>query len=225
MCSLLYKHKKKGGILFLSCILAILVWHSTKLERIYTFHKVNREVDILHEENGNIIQLDLAVDGKNLTKLTEVEPETTTSYNGPSTESIEKPSKNTPPMIDFVVRSAYIDTRARNGYKNSTVIFAETSKDVRKFGLIVGCGVDTIDAKEYKVESLYFSWIWYQMGHLTHEEIIITCYDLEAHENSTAFIAMLIIQLQTQLKYLQALLKLHTHQKENTLKTKRLHVH
>ncbi len=192
MCSLLYKHKKKGGILLLSCILAILVWQSTKLERIYTFHKVNREVDILHEENGNIIQLDLAVDGKNLTKSTEAEPEfaeTTTSYNGPVTESIKKPSNNAPPIVDFVVRSAYIDTRARNGYKNSTVIFAETSKDVLKFGLIVSCGVDTIDAKEYKVESLYFQWIWYHMGHLTHEDIMITCYDLEAHENSTAFIA------------------------------------
>ncbi|XP_064383577.1 uncharacterized protein LOC135332158 [Halichondria panicea] len=189
MCSLLYKNRKKGGILFLSCILAILVWHSRELERIYTFHKVNREVDILHEENGNYIQLDLAVDRKNLTKSTEVEPETTTRYNGPVTESIEKPPKNTPPMVDFVVRSAYIDTRERNGHKNSTVIFAEISKDVRKFGLIVGCGVDTIDAKEYKVESLYDSWIQKRMGHLTHEEIMITCYDLEAHENSTAFIA------------------------------------
>ena len=185
MCSLLYKHKKKGGILFLSCILAILVWHSTKLERIYTFHTVNRKVDIPHEENGNIVQL---YDRKNLTKSTEVEPETTTSYNGPVTESIKKPSNsNTPPMVDFVVRSAYIDTRERNGHKNSTVIFAETSKDVCKFGLIVGCGVDTIDAKEYKVESLYD--IWIRKLILTHEEIMITCYDLEAHENSTAFIA------------------------------------
>ena len=141
MCSLLYKHKKKG-VLFLSCILAILVWHSK--ERLNTFNKVKRErLDILHEENGNIIP------------------------------------KNTPPMVDFVVRSAYIDTRERNGYKNSTVIFAETSKDVLKFGLVVGCGVDTIDAKEYKVESLYFNWIWYHMGHLTHEDIMITCYDLE----------------------------------------------
>ncbi len=67
-------------------------------------------------------------------------------------------------MVDFVVRSAYIDTRERNGHKNSTVIFAEISKDVRKFGLIVGCGVDTIDAKEYKVESLYNSWIWKLIG-------------------------------------------------------------
>ncbi len=127
MCSLLYKHKKKGGILFLSCILAILVWHSK--ERLNTFHndKPRERVDILHEENRNIIQLDLAVDEKNLTKSTEVEPEATTSYNGPVTK---KPSKNTLPMVDFVVRSAYIDTRERNGHKNSTVIFAEISKDV-----------------------------------------------------------------------------------------------
>ncbi len=96
------------------------------------------------------------MDRKDLTKSsTEVEVEKTTGlYDGPVTESIEKLSKNTPPMVDFVVRSAYIDTRARDGYKNSTVIFAEVSNDVRKFGLFVGCGVDTIDAKEYKVESL-----------------------------------------------------------------------
>ncbi len=129
----MYKYKKKGGILFLSCILAILVWHST----------------------GNL----------------SIFP------------------KNTSPMVDFVVRSAFVDTRPRNGYKNSTVIFAEVSKNVLKFGLILGCGVDTIYAEAYKVESLYSLYVWWNYGHLTHEDIMITCYDLKAHENSTSFIA------------------------------------
>ncbi len=51
--------------------------------------------------------------------------------------------------------------------------------------------MDTIDAKEYKVESLPFQrgFKWDFVGHLTHEgNIMITCSDLEAHENSTAFI-------------------------------------
>ena len=130
----MYKYKKKGGILlFLSCILAILVWHSIGKLSIFP--------------------------------------------------------KNTSPMVDFVVRSAFVDTRPRNGYKNSTVIFAEVSKNVLKFGLILGCGVDTIYAEAYKVESLYSLYVWWNYGHLTHEDIMITCYDLKAHENSTSFIA------------------------------------
>ncbi len=184
MCSSLYNYNK--WILFLFFILAsIIVWLSTD-----TLQYGQREEDILHEENGNIIQFDVYSSGpKNLAKSTEVEPERTTGYNGPNTEAIEKPSKNTPPMVDFVVRSAYIDTRARNDHKNSTVIFAEASKDVLKFGLIVGCGVDTIDTKAYQVESLYDWWITHRMKHLTHEGIMITCYDLEAHKDSMAFIA------------------------------------
>ncbi len=142
-----YMYKPKKIILFLFFIAALLVWHSS-------FQHDQKEIDILLQENGNVFQFDLAVDRKHLTKSTVVESEKTTGYNGPVTASIEKPSRNTPPMVDFVVRSAYIDTRARNGYKNSTVIFAEVSNDVRKFGLIVGCGVDTIDAKEYKVQPL-----------------------------------------------------------------------
>ena len=189
-------YKPKKIILFLFFIAALLVWHSS-------FQHDQKEVNILLQENGNIFQFDLTVDRKHLTKSTEVEFEKTTGYDGPVTESIEKPSRNTPPMVpvtekpskntpptvDFVVRSAYIDTRARDGYKNSTVIFAEVSNDVRKFGLIVGCGVDTIDAKKYKVQPLYYRWIWDNMGYLTHEEIMITCYDLKAHKDSMAFIA------------------------------------
>ncbi len=66
--------------------MAILVWLNK--ERLNTFHNDQRKVvDILHDENRNIIQLDLAVqvsDRKNLTKSTEaiVEPKTTTGYNG-----------------------------------------------------------------------------------------------------------------------------------------------
>ncbi len=192
MSSSLFKYKT---ILYLLLLLTIiLVWHSRS-----SFQHDQKEKDIVH-----IVQLDMAMDRKDLTKSpTEVEFEKTTGDDGPVTESIEKPSKNTPPMVpvtekpskntpptvDFVVRSAYIDTRARDGYKNCTVIFAEVSNDVRKFGLIVGCGVDTIDAKKYKVESLYNGWIWKNRAFLTHEEIMITCYDLEAHKDSMAFVA------------------------------------
>ncbi len=89
----------------------------------------------------------------------------------------------------LIIRSAYIDKRVRDdGHKNSTVIFAEASKKLRKLGLIEGCGVDAINAKAYKIIPLYFSWITWRYPNLTHEEIMIDCYDLEVHENSTAFV-------------------------------------
>lgn len=92
------------------------------------------------------------------------------------------------PIINFVVRSAFIDLRPRDGYSNSTVILAEASKEILKFGLIVSCGVDEIGAKIHKTKTLYFGWIESHFPNLTHEEIMITCYDLEAHDNSTAFV-------------------------------------
>ena len=91
----------------------------------------------------------------------------------------------------MVVRSAYIDTRARNGRKhsvNTVVIFAEVSMEIRKHGLIEGCGADSINAKAFKISTLYFPWINQHYPKLTHEEVMIDCYDLELHENSTAFV-------------------------------------
>ena len=94
-------------------------------------------------------------------------------------------------IYSMIIRSAYIDTRARNGYKhsvNTVVIFAEASMEIRKHGLIEGCGADSINAKAFNPIPLYFPWITYHFPKLTHEEIMIDCYDLELHENSTAFV-------------------------------------
>ena len=88
----------------------------------------------------------------------------------------------------MIIRSAYIDKRMRDGHKNSTVIFVEASIKLRKLGLIEGCGVDTINAKKYKIIPLYFNWITERYPKLTHEEIMIDCYDLDVHENSTVFV-------------------------------------
>ncbi|XP_064403330.1 beta-1,4-galactosyltransferase galt-1-like [Halichondria panicea] len=94
-----------------------------------------------------------------------------------------------PSDSSMVIRSAYIDTRARNGRKHPVlVIFAETSMEIRKHGLIEGCGADSINAKAFEISTLYFPWINQHYPKLTHEEVMIDCYDLEVHENSTAFV-------------------------------------
>ena len=92
----------------------------------------------------------------------------------------------------MVIRSAYIDKRVKDGHKHSVVIFAEVSMELRKYGLIEGCGAgaDTIaiNAKAFKITPLYFLWINENYPKLTHEEIMIDCYDLELHENNTVFL-------------------------------------
>ena len=55
--------------------------------------------------------------------------------------SIKKPSNNTPPMVDFVVRSAYIDTRERNGLNDVLIFFME---NVYSFPLDLVKGIDPL---------------------------------------------------------------------------------
>ena len=90
--------------------------------------------------------------------------------------------------IDLVIRSAFIDLRARDGHTNSTVVFAEVAKEFRRHELMVGCGVGGQEAKEYRVHTLYWDWIDYRYPKLTHEEVMILCYDVQAHNGSTASI-------------------------------------
>ena len=90
--------------------------------------------------------------------------------------------------IDLVIRSAFIDLRTRDGHTNSTVIFAEVSKEFRRHELMVGCGVDGQEAEEYRVHTLYWDWIDYRYPKLTHEEVMVVCYNLQAHNGSAAFI-------------------------------------
>ena len=90
--------------------------------------------------------------------------------------------------IDLVIRSAFIDLRVRDGHTNSTVIFAEVSKEFRRHELMVGCGVDGQEAEEYRVHTLYWDWIDYSYPKLTHEEVMVVCYDVKVHNGSAAFI-------------------------------------
>ena len=90
--------------------------------------------------------------------------------------------------IDLVIRSAFVDSRARDHHINSTVIFVEASKEFRRHELMVGCGVDGQEAEEYRVHTLYWDWIDYRYPKLTHEEVMVVCYDIQAHNGSAAFI-------------------------------------
>ena len=116
----------------------------------------------------------------------------TSSTSGRSRVTVPTSASHTPTRhvgrSDLVIRSAFIDSRVRDGHENSTVIFAEVSKEFRRYELTVGCGVDGQEAKEYRVHTLYWDWIDYRYPKLTHEEVMIVCYDVPAYNGSTAFI-------------------------------------
>ena len=114
------------------------------------------------------------------------------STSGRSRVTVPTSASHTPTRhvgrSDLVIRSAFIDSRVRDGHENSTVIFAEVSKEFRRYELTVGCGVDGQEAEEYRVHTLYWDWIDYRYPKLTHEEVMVVCYDVQAHNGSTAFI-------------------------------------
>ena len=103
--------------------------------------------------------------------------------------NVMAPTTSRNKSFDLIIRSAIVDTRPRDNHANSTKIFAEASKEIRRYELIVGCNIDEYRAKVYTVKTLYWLWLDYNFPHLTHEEILITCYDAPVLDSgSTAFV-------------------------------------
>ncbi len=88
----------------------------------------------------------------------------------------------------MVLREAFFDEREIDGHKNCVVILAEVKKDLRKFNLFDSCVIDEAKSKTFKVYTLYGSWIDTHSPDLTHEEIVIFCYDVRIYKNSIAFV-------------------------------------
>ena len=108
-------------------------------------------------------------------------------YNGSSQVSHTK---------DLIVRSAYFDDRPRNGHKNATVFMLQVRKDIleQSATLIQGCGVgeQIATAGHFNIRpcgnSILNDWIHRNYKHITHDEVVLDCFDLWAENGSNAFV-------------------------------------
>ena len=96
---------------------------------------------------------------------------------------------------DVIVRAAYFDDRPRNGHINTTVFMLQGRKDIvkDKSGLIFGCGVgEHVTTADYMIRpcgsAILNNWIHESFPNLTHDEVMLDCFDLPAQNGSTAFI-------------------------------------
>ena len=97
---------------------------------------------------------------------------------------------------NVIVRAAYFDDRPRNGHKNATVFMLQVRKQLLGLNssLIMGCGVGqhAAAAGRYNIRPcgsvVFNSWIHKNYPDLTHDEIMLDCFDLPAQNGSPAFI-------------------------------------
>ena len=98
---------------------------------------------------------------------------------------------------DMIVRAAYFDDRPRNGHTNITVFMLQARRDIvgkMNKSLLLGCGVGKHVATpgHYEIRPcgsiILHSWIHKHFPHLTHDEVMLDCFDLPAQNGSTAFI-------------------------------------
>ena len=97
---------------------------------------------------------------------------------------------------NVIVRAAYFDDRPRNGLKNATVFMLQVRKQLLGLNssLIMGCGVGqhVAAAGRYNIRPcgsvVFNSWIHKNYPDLTHDEIMLDCFDLPAQNGSPAFI-------------------------------------
>ena len=91
---------------------------------------------------------------------------------------------------DVLPRSAYFDDRPRNGHTNATVILIQVRKIILNESRIIGCGVDSQSTNKFEVclLDIYETFVHWEFSWLTHDEAMVTCYDLTVHNNSKAFV-------------------------------------
>ena len=88
---------------------------------------------------------------------------------------------------DIIFRSAYFDSRPRHGHTNASVFILEVKKTV--LGSIVGCKVGENVAKHFKVRLCDNNrFHHHSRPHLTHDQVMMDCYDLPGQNGSRAFV-------------------------------------
>ena len=92
--------------------------------------------------------------------------------------------------MDLLPRSVYFDSRHRDGHDNATVILVQVLKTALKEKRVVGCGVDDRFTNDFHFQVLrtFVLHVHKYFSSLTHDQAMLTCYDLPAHQGSRVFV-------------------------------------
>ena len=168
MLNLLSYGKREGliGILLTLCILAIIVTVVLYGVMPVTFHKPSSA-----HRTQNFNRPTVSV-------ITVAEDLNCTQY-----ENVSLPRH-------VVVRSVYFDGRPhQNGHRNSSVFLVEVRTSILKQKGIVGCAVGENTATTFGIRQLGINnWVHSHHPELTHDTVIVECFDLPAQNGSTAYI-------------------------------------
>lgn len=97
--------------------------------------------------------------------------------------------KGSPSVRDVIVRSVYFDDRCRSNHDNSSVFMLEVKKSIVEQNLIVGCGAGNQVTQQLEMRLCgVYEWIHEDFPNLTHDEVMIDCFDLSVYNGSDAFI-------------------------------------
>ena len=96
-----------------------------------------------------------------------------------------------PTSKDVVVRAVFYDGRARNGHQNASVFLIALKKNIMRNNLVVKCGVENTTTDKLHVRIIGeapFRDQGIDARYLTHEEIMLDCFDLSVKNGSRAFV-------------------------------------
>ena len=91
---------------------------------------------------------------------------------------------------DVVVRAVFLDDRPRYGHQRVAVFLVEMRKTIIERSLIVGCTVGRRTGRSFRIFQLSLNtWLHRDRSYLTHDFVLLECYDLPPVDNSSvAFI-------------------------------------
>ena len=91
---------------------------------------------------------------------------------------------------DVIVRSVYFDGRQRDGHNNASVFLVEIRVTILKENGIIGCEVGGQFGTEFEVRPLKLNLNFVHDHHpkLTHDTVLVDCFDLPVQNGSTAHI-------------------------------------
>ena len=91
---------------------------------------------------------------------------------------------------DVVVRAVFLDNRPRYGHQRVAVFLVEMKKTIIEKRLVVGCTVGKYTTRSFRIIQLSLNtWLHKDHSYLTHDFVLLECYDLPPVDNgSVAFI-------------------------------------